>query len=154
MSESDGRVERHEWVDGRFAYRATEHAGFSRVERGGAGKGVRVFAGVFVCDDAATVREILNLATQLRERDERIAELEQNIGRVSDERRAEWIRAESAEASAEDAERGLAEAEKALGMVARHPHAGFLMRANVGDLKDGKRFQDLPAVQRALGEGK
>jgi len=61
---SDAKV-LHEWENNRFCYRVLGGS-VPRVERGGAEAGVRVFAGVVVCNNAETVNELARLAARVR----------------------------------------------------------------------------------------
>lgn len=53
----------HEWGNGRFCYRALGGS-VPRIERGGVSNTTRVFAGLTVCNDAATVNELARLAAE------------------------------------------------------------------------------------------
>lgn len=56
----------HEWANSRFCYRAVSGS-VPRVERGGVSNTTRVFAGMTVCNDAATVNELARLASRVAE---------------------------------------------------------------------------------------
>lgn len=67
----ENEIKRYEWTDGKFCYETIGGGRQSGIQRGGVGAGVRVFAGVFVCNDAAVVRELLRLVN----REQRLVEL-------------------------------------------------------------------------------